>query len=162
VETENEIATNAAVGAMSKKPMHTETDITQIQIELVRSSFAQVARIADASGALFYRRLFELDSTLRSLFRGDLQEQGRKLIQMLGIAVAWLDRPDMLVPTIEALGRRHEIYGVKPRDYDTGGKALLLTLAEGLGDEFTPEVRDAWIAVFELISSAMQRQSLVA
>ena len=136
--------------------------MTQIQTELVRSSFAQVAQIADAAGALFYRRLFELDPSLRPLFRGDLHEQGRKLIQMLGMAVAWLDRPDMLLPTIEALGRRHDVYGVKPRDYQTVGEALLWTLAEGLGEAFTPEVRDAWIAVFELISSAMKRQSLAA
>lgn len=151
METENEIATNVVVAARGKKATHLETAITVTQRELVRSSFAQVARMADAAADLFYRRLFELDPALRSLFRGDLQEQGRKLIQMLGIAVAWLDRPDMLVPTIEELGRRHEVYGVKPRDYHTVGKALLLTLAEGLGEAFTPDVRDAWTAVYELI-----------
>jgi len=106
--------------------------------------------------------LFELDPSLRSLFRSDLQEQGRKLIQTLGLAVAWLDRPDMLLPTIEALGRRHELYGVKSRDYQTVGEALLWTLAKGLGEAFTPEVRGAWIAVLELISSVMQRQPVAA
>ena len=162
METENEIATNVVVAARGKKATHLETAITVTQRELVRSSFAQVARMADAAADLFYRRLFELDPALRSLFRGDLQEQGRRLIQMLGIAVAWLDRPDMLVPTIEELGRRHEVYGVKPRDYHTVGKALLLTLAEGLGEAFTPDVRDAWTAVYELILSAMQRHSPAA
>ena len=111
---------------------------------------------------MFYRRLFELDPSLRSLFRSDLQEQGRKLIQMLGLAVAWLDRPDMLLPTIEALGRRLELYGVKTRDYQTVGEALLWTLDNGLGEAFTPEVRGAWIAVLELISSVMQRQRVAA
>ena len=155
---ENTIA--ATLSSTSVATMGNE--MTRIQIELVRSSFAQVVQMADAAGALFYRRLFELDPSLRSLFRGDLHEQGRKLIQMLGLAVAWLDRPDMLLPTIEALGRRHDVYGVKPRDYQTVGEALILTLAEGLGEAFTPEVKGAWIAVFELISSAMQGQAIAA
>jgi len=160
VQTENNISTQVVLSSASTKAKGKETEITQSQIELVRSSFVQVARIADAAGALFYRRLFELDPALRSLFRSDLHEQGRKLIQMLGTAVAWLNRPDKLIPTIEALGRRHETYGVTPRDYETVGEALLLTLAEGLGEAFTPEVKDAWTAVFELIASAMQRQSV--
>lgn len=161
MEIENEIATEVSL-VSSVKPVKKENEITQIKTELVRSSFAQIAQMADLAGGLFYRRLFELDPALRPLFRGDLREQGRKLIQMLGTAVAWLDRPDVLIPTIEALGRRHAIYGVKPRDYHTVGKALLLTLAEGLGEAFTPEVRVAWTAVFELISSAMQGQSAAA
>jgi len=155
---ENTIA--ATLSSTSVATMGNE--MTRIQIELVRSSFAQVVQMADAAGALFYRRLFELDPSLRSLFRGDLREQGRKLIQMLGLTVAWLDRPDMLLPTVESLGHRHELYGVKPRDYQTVGEALLWTLAEGLGQAFTNEVRDAWIAVFELISTAMQKQPMAA
>ena len=157
MNTKTEIATVVELGSTN-----TGNEMTQIQLELVRASFAQVAQMADAAGELFYRRLFELDPSLRSLFRSDLQEQGRKLIQMLGLAVAWLDRPDMLLPTIEALGRRHELYGVKTRDYQTVGEALLWTLAKGLGEAFTPEVRGAWIAVLELISSVMQRQAVAA
>ena len=161
MNTKTEIATVVELGSTNASP-NTGNEMTQIQLELVRVSFAQVAQMADAAGALFYRRLFELDPSLRSLFRSDLQEQGRKLIQMLGLAVAWLDRPDMLLPTIEALGRRHELYGVKSRDYQTVGEALLWTLAKGLGEAFTPEVRGAWIAVLELISSVMQRQPVAA
>ena len=161
MNTKTEIATVVELGS-TNAVANTGNEMTQIQLGLVRASFAQVAQMADAAGGLFYRRLFELDPSLRSLFRSDLQEQGRKLIQMLGMAVAWLDRPDMLLPTIEALGRRHELYGVKPRDYQTVGEALLWTLAKGLGEAFTPEVRGAWIAVFELISSVMQRQPVAA
>jgi len=115
--------------------------------------------MAAAAGALFYSRLFELDPALKALFKHDLQEQSHKLMQMIGLAVALLDRPDMLVHALDALGRRHSVYGVKPQDYKTVGDALILTLGEGLGEAFTPELNDAWVAVYELISSTMQRSA---
>jgi len=132
--------------------------MTVKETELVRRSFTQISLVAEAAGSSFYRRLFELDPALRALFKGDLQEQARKLMHVLGLAVGWLDQPEMLVPAIEALGRRHAVYGVKSEHYRTVGQALILTLNDALGDAFTAEVRDAWIAVYELISSAMQKQ----
>jgi hemoglobin-like flavoprotein len=123
---------------------------------LVQKTFALVAPIADKAAALFYDRLFELDPTLKSLFKIDLREQGGKLMQMIGLAVNELDALDELVPMVEALGRRHANYGVKDRDYDTVGSALLWTLQQGLGAAFTPEVKSAWTAVYQLLASTMK------
>lgn len=136
--------------------------MTPRQIELVRISFARLAPMAAAAGTLFYRRLFELNPALEALFKHDVQEQSHTLMQMIGLAVALLDRPAMLVHAIDALGRRHAVYGVKPHDYETGGDALIWALNEGLGEAFTPEVKDAWVAVYELISSTMQRAAATA
>jgi hemoglobin-like flavoprotein len=133
--------------------------MTPKQTEIVRISFERLAPLAAATGATFYDRLFKLDPTLRALFKQNLAEQSKKLMQMVGVAVALLDRPDALVPSLEALGRRHAIYGVTPHHYRTVGEALIWTLEQGLGEHFTPEVREAWIAVYELISSAMQRSA---
>lgn len=113
-------------------------------IDLVRKSFAQVAPIADQAAALFYGRLFTLDPGLRTLFRGDMQQQGRKLMQMIAAAVRGLDDLGALVPTLRALGSRHRGYGVTPRSYDTVGQALMWTLEQGLQEAFTPRVRSAW------------------
>src|SRR5688572_21864832 len=107
--------------------------MTPQQIERVRQSFALVAPIADIAATLFYRRLFELDPALRPMFPPSLDEQGRKLMQMIGAAVGQLDRPKVLVPVLENLGRRHVGYGVEDRHYDTVGAALLWTLEQGLG-----------------------------
>jgi len=126
-----------------------------IQKTLVQTSFAQVLPIAEAAAALFYRRLFELDPTLRPLFKGDLKEQGRKLMDMLAVAVKGLDRMEALAPALSAMGRRHADYGVKERDYETVGEALLWTLEQGLGPNFTPEVRDAWATLYKLVADTM-------
>ena len=127
-----------------------------VQIRLVQDSFRQVAPMAEAAAGLFYARLFELDPDLRSLFKGDMSEQGRRLMQMLGLAVKSLDRPEQLLPALRALGARHVAYGVREKDYDTVGRALLWTLRQGLGDAFTPEVEAAWAEVYAALAAAMQ------
>jgi hemoglobin-like flavoprotein len=127
--------------------------ITEKQIELVQNSFWDIVPVSEHAAALFYGRLFELDPTLRALFQVSLEEQGRKLMKMLAVAVHSLDRLDDIVPAVEALGRRHAQYGVRERDYDTVGLALLWTLGQALGDRFTSELEAAWTAVYALLAT---------
>jgi hemoglobin-like flavoprotein len=130
--------------------------MTPEQKDLVQTSFAQVAPIADQAGVLFYDRLFQLDPSLRPLFHGDIREQSRKLMQMLAVAVHGLDDLDSIVPAVQALGRRHVGYGVTASHFDTVASALLSTLETGLGPRFTTEVRDAWVAVYSLLTTTMR------
>ena len=129
---------------------------TMTQIELVQKTFAVVAPIADDVAVLFYRRLFEIDPSLESMFKGDMTEQRRKLMVMLTAAVKGLPRLDRLIPVLEDLGRRHVHYGVVDRHYETVGEALLWTLEKGLGSAFTPEVKDAWTTVYGVLASTMK------
>jgi hemoglobin-like flavoprotein len=130
--------------------------VTHRQRMLVQESFATIVPIADDAAALFYRRLFEIDPSLESMFKGSMAEQRRKLMQMLTAAVKGLDRLEQLVPVVQDLGRRHAGYGVTDRHYDTVGAALIWTLEMGLGKAFTPETRDAWIAVYTLLATTMK------
>ena len=130
--------------------------LTAAQKTLVQDSFAAIVSIADDAAVLFYQRLFEIDPSLRAMFPADMFEQRKKLIQMLAAAVKGLDHLDRLVPALEDLGRRHAGYGVLDAHYDTVGAALLWTLGAGLGDAFTPEVKEAWTTVYGLIASTMQ------
>jgi hemoglobin-like flavoprotein len=138
--------------------------VTNAQKTLVQSSFVKIATIADDAAVLFYQRLFELDPSLRHMFRGDMAEQRKKLMQMITAAVKGLDRLDQLVPVVQDLGRRHNGYGVQESHYATVGQALLWTLEMGLGREFTPEMKDAWTAVYTLLATTMKdaaREALV-
>jgi hemoglobin-like flavoprotein len=123
---------------------------------LVRDSFAKVVPIAPQAAALFYDRLFRLDPSLKPLFKGDMQEQGRKLMAMIGTAVANLDRLETVVPAVQALGRRHATYGVRPESYDTVAAALLWTLGQGLGEAFTPAVEAAWTETYTILATVMK------
>ncbi|WP_341894392.1 globin family protein [Ferrovibrio terrae] len=130
--------------------------MTPQQIELIKTSFAKVAPISETAAELFYGRLFILDPGLKPLFKGDMKEQGRKLMAMLATAVANLNNLGSIVPAVEALGRRHNDYGAKPKDYQTVAEALLWTLEQGLGDGFTGEVRQAWTECYVTLANVMQ------
>ena len=139
--------------------------LTPGQKSLVQDSFVDIATIADDAAVLFYQRLFELDPSLRPMFRGEMAEQRKKLMQMLTAAVKGLDRLEQLVPVVQELGRRHVKSGVRDSDYDTVGEALLWTLEAGLGRGFTPDVRAAWTAVYTLLATTMKeaaREALIA
>jgi hemoglobin-like flavoprotein len=130
--------------------------MTPEQKILVQKSFEKVQSIADVAAQLFYNRLFELDPSLRHLFKGDMKEQGQKLMNMLQIAVRGLDRLEQLVPAVSALGQRHATYNVRPEHYTTVGTALIWTLEQGLGVDFTPETREAWLAVYKVLTNVMK------
>jgi len=130
--------------------------MTPKQIQLVQSSWQKVLPISDQAAELFYGRLFELAPSYRRLFTTDQKEQGRKLMQMIGVAVNGLPRLDTIVPAVEDLGRRHLDYDVTEEMYDTVGEALLWTLQQGLGPAFTDDVEDAWAETYNTLADVMK------
>src|SRR6187402_2432125 len=130
--------------------------MTPDQIRLVQDSFRHVVPIREAAAAIFYDRLFAIDPDLRALFRStDMADQGKKLMASLGFVVSGLTKAETILPQVRALARRHVNYGVKEEYYPTVGQALIETLAAGLGEAFTPEVREAWTAAYGVLSSVM-------
>jgi hemoglobin-like flavoprotein len=121
-----------------------------------------VRPIAAAAAELFYERLFVLNPSLRSMFKGDMVHQGRMLMAMLNSAVNGLTNLNAMVPVVRQLGARHAGYGVRDEHYISVGSALLWTLEQGLGEKFTPEVREAWTAVYELLAGVMQMGAIEA
>ena len=129
--------------------------MTPKQIELVQSSFIRILPLADAAAQIFYKRLFELDPSLRAMFGSDMRQQGKKLMDALKLVVSNLRTLDRVLPGIATLGRRHAGYGVQRAHYATVGQALIDTLSLGLGREFTVEVSEAWLAAYTLLSKTM-------
>lgn len=129
--------------------------MTSEQINLVRTSFEKIAPIAEKAAALFYAELFDLNPQLRRLFKGDIYEQGKKLMQVIGYAVENLEQIDRILPQVRALGARHGGYGIEDRDYETVSAALLRTLEKALGGAFTAATRAAWAATYKLLSETM-------
>ncbi len=125
-------------------------------IELVQGTFKEVVPIADTAAEIFYNKLFDLDPALKPLFKGDMKEQGAKLMSMIGTAVNGLNNLEAIVPAVQNLGKSHVGYGVKDSHYDTVGNALLYTLDKGLGEAFTPEVKDAWVEVYTVLATTMK------
>ena len=130
--------------------------MTPEQVHLIRKSFAELSRHEHIAALVFYRRLFEIDPDLQRLFKGDIEEQSKKLLEMLGVLIAMLERPLGLELELKAMGLRHAGYGVKDEHYAMVGRALLDMLAETLDRGFTPEVREAWTALYGAVEAVMK------
>lgn len=130
--------------------------VTPAQVQLVQTTWAAVAPISQQASDLFYDRLFELDPSLRPLFPAEMAEQKKKLMQTLAVCVNGLTDLGAIVPAVRDLGKRHVHYKVLDQHYSTVGEALLWTLQQGLGEAFTPDVKDAWATVYGVLSSTMK------
>jgi len=129
--------------------------MTPQQVALVQASFAKVAPIAEQATALFYGRLFETAPETRALFHGDITLQGQKLMGAIATVVTSLDDLTPVIPVAQELAKRHVGYGVRADHYRPVGAALLWTLEQGLGSDFTPEVGAAWAAAYGALSGVM-------
>jgi hemoglobin-like flavoprotein len=134
-----------------------EKIMTPEQVQLVQDSFKKVMPIAGTAADLFYDRLFAIAPEVRSLFPSDLTEQKKKLMQMLATAVTNLHQVEKILPAVENLGRRHVSYGVTPKHYEPVGAALLWTLEQGLGADFTSPVKEAWTETYKTVAGVMTK-----
>jgi len=129
--------------------------MTPLQVKAIQMSFMKVASISEQAAALFYGRLFEIAPAVKRLFRGDMDDQGRKLMATLGVVVNGLGNLESILPAASALAKRHVAYGVKAADYEPVGAALLWTLERGLGEDWTPDLAAAWGAAYGVLSEFM-------
>jgi hemoglobin-like flavoprotein len=133
--------------------------MTPDQVKLVQESFAKVAPISETAAELFYGRLFEIAPQVKAMFPDDMTEQRKKLMSTLAYVVNGLGNLESVLPAASALATRHVSYGAKKEHYPVVGAALLWTLEKGLGDDWTPELADAWTAAYGTLSSFMISQA---
>ena len=130
--------------------------MTPEQVAMVQDSFKKVVPIAGTAADLFYDRLFAIAPEVRPMFPQDLKEQKKKLISMLATAVTNLHQTEKIIPAVQELGKRHAGYGVTAKHYEPVGAALLWTLEQGLGAEFTPPLKAAWTETYVTLAGVMQ------
>lgn len=127
------------------------------QISLVQQSFEKAAVLGEKVAEIFYAELFAIDPSLRTMFSGNMREQHQKLLSALALVVRSLHTPEKIVGPVQKLAVKHLDYGVRPEHYTYVGNALLRTLKKGLGADFTPELRGAWIEAFSTLANIMKQ-----
>ncbi len=129
--------------------------LTPRQKQIVQATFQELLPQSELVGMLFYKRLFELEPGLRSMFNVEMHEQERKLIEMLQIAVYGFDHPGQLILALQRLGIRHLEYGVSAEQYSRVGQALLWTLEQAFEARLTAELKAAWEAAYLYLAQVM-------
>jgi hemoglobin-like flavoprotein len=130
--------------------------MTEKQVQLIKHSWKLFRSIDPALiGDVFYGKLFQLMPSLKPMFPDSMTEQYIKIVDTLSLVVARLDKLDEINQEITQLAVRHVQYGVKPAHYAVVGQALLWTLEKGLGNDWTPEVAEAWLRCYEKLSNTM-------
>ncbi|MGH1351788.1 MAG: globin domain-containing protein [Methyloligellaceae bacterium] len=130
--------------------------MTPEQTKLVQDSFMLLKRCPRDPAELFYKRLFEIAPQVRPLFPDNMDEQKIKFFMMLNSTILNLKNLDILVPSIKAMGRRHVGYGVTVDQFGAVKNAFFWTLEEALGEWYSADVRDAWIATYTALEGTMK------
>ena len=129
--------------------------MTTHQVEMVQQSWEKVKPVMQATGEVFYHKLFERAPQIRHLFKDDVTEQAGRLAYMLTYIVSRLDKLDTVVEDIQKLAVRHNKYGAKPEHYEIVGECLLATLEEGLGKDWNIQLKKAWGTAYGILANAM-------
>ena len=135
--------------------------MTPEQVDLIRKSFDALwpvrRRLADA----FYNRFFELAPDARALFPKDIARQHLKFMDMIAAIVGALDKRDIFQSIISYSGRQHAQFGVERSHFVAFGDALIWGLEQQFGAAFTPELKQAWITLYDAVQSEMTRAARV-
>jgi hemoglobin-like flavoprotein len=131
--------------------------MTPEQVELIRNSFDAMWSMRDDIAELCYDRFFELAPDARCLFRGDMERQRVKLMDMIAALVGSLDQGALFRSMVEQSGLQHNRFGVRPSQYAAMGEALMWSLEYKLGPSFTPELRESWKALYASVQAEMLR-----
>jgi hemoglobin-like flavoprotein len=130
--------------------------MTPRQLQLIRETFPELREVAAPLTQLFYGRMFEIAPSTRAIFKSDIRVQGRKFTDMIETLVHGLDEFDGFLPVLRAMGQRHVAYGVRPGDYAALSDAFLWSVSQVLGEAFSAEVREAWAALLDNVSTVMK------
>ena len=131
--------------------------MTPDQAVLIKKSFDAMWPVHRNIADLCYRRLFELDPGARAVFRNDMERQRLKLMDMIAALVGALDQQELFQSMIKHSGRLHAGFGVQPSQYVAFGEALIWALERQFGTAFTPELKEAWRALYATVQAQMLR-----
>jgi hemoglobin-like flavoprotein len=131
--------------------------MTPEQVELIKRSFDAIWPIRRKLAGSFYSRFFELAPDAQRLFSNDLERQHLKLMDMIAAIVGALDKRELFQSLISHSGRQHAQFGVRSPHFVAFGDALIWSLEQQFGPAFTPELREAWVALYDVVQNKMMR-----
>lgn len=133
-----------------------ENKFTKEEIRLIQESFTMLKAHSARTGQIFYENLFKKDPEISKLFKGDIKEQAGALMRMVKTVVEGLNNPQIIIPAVQELGRRHNEYGVKPEQYKVFGECLINTIESVLNKDFSSKAKEAWQKLYNELADVMK------
>lgn len=133
-------------------------NLTDKEIKLIQESFQQLSEKSTKIGKDFYQMLFERNPELRKLFKIDMTEQARALMKMVKTVVEGLNNPQIIIPAVQQLGKRHSEYGVEYKHYKDFGVCLIECIEKELQPNFSEETKRAWQKLYNLLADVMKME----
>lgn len=122
---------------------------------LVKNNIDSFGKKIDVVSQIFYRELFYLDISLKTVFHGDVVFLNRKFSNMLA-TFKNVKHLEKITASVEKMGERHVMqYQSQLEHFPTVENALMIALKEYLGDGFTEELEQAWHQVFKEVADIM-------
>jgi hemoglobin-like flavoprotein len=134
--------------------------MTPEQVSLITQSFDEMWPIRRNLAASFYNRFFAIAPDARHLFPDDMQRLHVKLMDTIAAIVGALDNRALFQSIISHTALQHARFGVSSSQFAAFGDALIWSLEQQFGAAFTPELRQAWIALYEAVQSEMMAGSV--
>ena len=134
--------------------------ITEEQKKLLRSTSHILKDHGPEIAAKFFSKLFKEQPNYRNYFNQTNQQTGK---QPTAFALTFytfienLDNLDAMAPHMARISSKHRSSMVRPELYPVLGKYFVQTVIENLGSQGTPEVKAAWQALFNLLSSTFMK-----
>ncbi len=113
----------------------------------------EAALTDDTFGKRFYQHLFEAHPEARALFKRNSEGAQQKMFaQKLCAIVDAIEDESAFAAEARAIARSHAEYGVRSEMYTWVGNALIQTLREAAGAEWSAEAERAWTEAYERLS----------
>lgn len=129
------------------------------KVALVQASWGKMDAGSSQSATACLINLRAADPTVGSLFKQNGIKRSLETMQGISYVVGMLDQPEYLTPYLGSLGRLLRAHGVDESHQQKVRAALLQTLGQSLGDQFTPVHREAWAVAYDLIATIMIEES---
>jgi hemoglobin-like flavoprotein len=130
-----------------------EYTFTKEEIQVIQDTFKKV-QFTDC-WKLLYDKLFELDPDSAKLFKGDIGEQQHRIMNMMKTVSEGLNNPNIILPAIQDLGKRHAHYGVDEKQYETFKASLFHALKTITGNEWNEQTEKIWDKFYQILVSVM-------
>lgn len=139
-------------------PMFPDND----QIALIENSFPQLLAVTPSISEQFYQRLAADHPDITRLFKdADAAGQQQKLLAAMTLLVTNLNQPTLIDSYFQALGERHQQYGVSDKMFAPFTDTWLAVITDCLSESNANTVSAAWRQLLNYVVGIMH-YSLVA